>query len=141
MTSIEELLGNSAKTLRINPGAIFVGPMEGVDHSKYYIVAGISKDRVCLCSVAINSQINQFILKRPKLLALQIEITPEDYSFLRHKSYINCGTPYKEYTVSLESGDFTYKAQLDKKHLEQVVENVKRSQLLTEEDIELYFGE
>ena len=43
----------------------------------------------------INSQINQYIMKRPKLLACQVELKAEDYDFLSHDSYANCAQPIK----------------------------------------------
>lgn len=38
----------------------------------------------------VNSNIGQFIQKRPTLLASQVLIKAEDYSFLHHDSYIDC---------------------------------------------------
>ena len=38
----------------------------------------------------INSEIHPYILKRPLLLACQVEIKASDYSFLDHDSYIAC---------------------------------------------------
>ena len=34
-------------------------------------------------------------MKRPKLLACQVELKAEDYDFLSHDSYANCAQPIK----------------------------------------------
>ncbi len=44
-----------AKEAALCAGSVWLGPMPGVDHEKFYIVAGISGDKVCVCSVIINS--------------------------------------------------------------------------------------
>lgn len=65
--------------LLLFPNPSFMALWDGVDHGEFYIAAGVSGDKLCICSVVINSKINQFILKRPKLLALQVEILDDDY--------------------------------------------------------------
>lgn len=57
------------RNLSIAPGSVFLGPWAGVDHEKFLIVAGVAEDKILVCSVMINSQINQYIKKRPKMLA------------------------------------------------------------------------
>ena len=58
------------RDLSVAPDAVFLGPWADIDHEKFLIVAGVDKDRVLVCSVMINSRINQYIMKRPKLLAV-----------------------------------------------------------------------
>lgn len=140
MGSLGDILsGNSLKSLTIVPGSIFHGPMDGVDHGKFYIIAGVSGDKLCVCSVVINSKINQFILKRPKLLALQVEILEGDYSFLDHKSYINCANPFTGLSAKLNTDEFTFKDVLKPNHLEVVISNIKASGALTQDEIDLFF--
>ena len=43
------------KDLSIAPGAVFIGPWDGVDHEKYLIVAAVNPERILVCSVMINS--------------------------------------------------------------------------------------
>lgn len=136
MGTIAELL--ASPTALVRPGAIFLGPMAGVDHPKFYVVAGISGSRVLACSVLINSQINSFILRRPALLKLQVQITPSDYSFLDHVSYINCASPLKGQLVHFDNADFSYKDQLNDADLAVVQKNIRESGLLTEEEIKIY---
>lgn len=136
MSTIADML--SSPTALVRPGAIFLGPMEGVHHPKFYVVAGISGNRILACSVLINSQINPFVLRRPALLKLQVQINPSEYSFLDHVSYINCASPLKGNLVRFDDSDFSYKAQLNDEDLAVVRNNIKESGLLTEEEIIMY---
>jgi len=43
-----------------------------------------------ILSFVINSKIHPFIMARPELLNLQVEISTIDYPFLTHNSYIAC---------------------------------------------------
>ncbi len=100
MANIQDLLDTGAlQTLRMIPGMVLLGGMDGVDHLKFYVVAAVASDRVCICSVIINSRINPFVQKRPKLLARQVKISASDYGFLDHDSYINCAQPWKVESV------------------------------------------
>lgn len=121
-------------------GSVFLGPMPGVDHLKFYIIAGISGNRLCICSVVINSNINQFILKRPHLLKHQLEISPDKYSFLSHVSYINCATPFKLNSNIFANSDMKYVGILDKTDLQEVRRHIIDSGMLTAEEIEMFFS-
>ena len=85
----------SLRELSVVPGAVFLGPWADIDHEKFLIVAGVDNDKILVCSVMINSHINQYILKRPKMLACQLELKESDYDFLTHDSYVNCAQPIK----------------------------------------------
>jgi hypothetical protein len=87
MTSISNLLRN--RTQIAVPGAVYLGPFPDVDHDKFYVIAGISGNRILACSVLINSRINPFIQRRPRLLDLQVMIKASSYEFLSHDSFIN----------------------------------------------------
>ena len=48
------------RDLSIAPGAVFIGPWANIDHEKFLIVAGVAQDRILVCSVMINSEINPY---------------------------------------------------------------------------------
>ncbi len=125
----------------IEPGSIFIGPMEGVDHDKFYIIAGVSGDKYCICSVVINSRINQFIQKRPRLLARQVLILKENYTFLDHDSYINCANPLKGESEKFKENSFEFRDSLIPSDLKKVIDNIKASGALSQDEIELFFNE
>lgn len=75
MVSLSDILSRgSVEELNMTPGTVLLGEMEGVDHLKFFVIAGVSDDRVCVCSVIINSSINAFIMRRPHLLSRKVQI-------------------------------------------------------------------
>lgn len=145
MAKISEILAhgalNTIKSTTIQVGSIFLGPMPNVNHDKFYIIAGMSGDKLCVCSVVINSAINPFILKRPKLLERQVCIFKKDYSFLTHDSYINCASPLNGRKEVFDKEAFVFKEVLRPEHLKEVVSNIIASGTLTKEEVDLFFGD
>lgn len=121
-------------------GSVILAPKEGVDHPKMYVVCGISGNRICVCSVLINSKIHTFIQARPKLMALQIEIHKKDYPFLEHTSHINCANQEKCNIDHLTTDDCKYLGDLQAHHLAQVQQYVLASGQLTPDEVDLYFN-
>lgn len=136
---LDKAIQNRARALIIQPGAIVLGPMPEVEHLKFYIIAGISGDRICACSVVINSKINPFIQKRPKLMAGQVSIFKKDYTFLDHDSFINCAQPLKGRTEVFNGESFDVKDILREIDLQHVIQQIKDSGSLTPEEIEIFF--
>lgn len=143
MAALKDILSEESfkavKVSQIKPGSIFHGPMEGVDHGKFYIIAGISGDKYCVCTVVINSKINQFISNRPKLKERQIPILEKDYPFLDHDSFINCAQPLSTCSELLHEDLYEFKDVLKSDDLSLVVKHIKESGALSEEEIDLFF--
>lgn len=134
-SSFENLRG-----LSISPGAVFLGPWAAIDHEKFLIVAGVTESRFLICSVMINSEINQYIMKRPRLLACQVELKGEDYDFLSHDSYANCAQPIKAKHDRFMTDEMKYCGLLKDSDLLQVQQQIIASGSLTAEEISLFFG-
>lgn len=128
------------RSLSITPGAVFLGSWAGIDHEKFLIVAGVAESRFLICSVMINSQINQYIMKRPQLLACQVELKGEDYDFLSHDSYANCAQPIKAKRELFMVDELKYCGMLNDSDLLQVQQQIISSGSLTAEEISLFFG-
>lgn len=126
-------------TSAISPGTIFHGPMEGVNHDKFHVIAGVSENRILTCSVLINSRINPFIMRRQNLLNLQVIVRPSEYPFLSHDSFINCCSIFKTQMDVFSSPNYKYVGVLTDEHLKTVQSNIINSGLLTEEDINTFF--
>ena len=145
MVQLKDLLSNNsiqaATQMQLLPGAILLGPMSNVEHEKFYIIAGINQNKLCVCSVIINSEINQFIRKRPQLLARQLELAPQKYSFLSHTSYVNCAQPLKGDFQYFQNTSYKIVGTLDAKDLNLVQSEIIASGMLTEEEIEMYFSD
>jgi len=71
---IDGNLNKSAKDLLFNKslikGAVFINKFDNIDHPKFFIVVGLSYDKIFTCSVYINSNIPPAIMKRQALLDL-----------------------------------------------------------------------
>lgn len=137
MVSFSELL-NTASASRLNmvPGTVLLGEMEGVDHLKFFVVAGVSNNWICICSVVINSVINPFIMRRPHLLSRQVQLRNERYDFLSHDSYVNCAQPLKG-TAEFFSG-FKRVGQLTDEDLQLVRSEIVLSGTLTPNELRIY---
>lgn len=126
--------------MSIVPGAVFLGPWADIDHNKFLIVAGVSKDRILVCSVLINSVINPYIQRRPRMLSCQVVLKGEDYNFLTHDSYANCAQPIKAKAESFLVDDLKYCGLLKESDLNQVQQRIIASGNLTIEEIDIFFG-
>ena len=131
---------SSLRGLSVAPGSVFLGPWAGIDHEKFLIVAGVSNDKILVCSVMINSQINQYIMKSPKMLACQVELKGCDYEFLSHNSYANCAQPIKAKSDLFMIDDLKYCGILKDSDLSLVRQQIISSGSLTSDEIKDFFG-
>lgn len=145
--SLGDLLGSSDKSklfkMSLSAGDVFLKSFEGIDHPKFFIVAGISQDRIFLCSIYINSRIHPAIMQRQHLLELQIPLRKHDNPFLKYDSFANCSTPIPMESEPLSEwvSDESCKVigSIHKPDLTTIIDALKNSGLLSEEEIELYF--
>jgi hypothetical protein len=122
----------------LSKGDVFIKNFKGIDHPKYFVVAGISLDKVCVCAFFINSNIPDFMYTKPKLLNLQVNIKGSKYDFLTHDSFVSCSTPIKKTAAELVR-DCNYAGRMDDDDLENIVCTVIHSNMLTEYELDLYF--
>lgn len=127
------------RELSVSPGSIFLGPWADINHEKFLIVAGVDKDKILVCSVMINSHINQYIMKRPKMLACQLELKKADYNFLSHDSYVNCAQPIKANFKHFLTDELKYCGLLEESDLSLVQQQIIASGVLTADEIRQFF--
>lgn len=127
----------------IEKGDVYLSEFEGIDHEKFFIVAGLSKDKVFACSVFINSNIHPFIRNRQHLLDLQVYIKKSNYKFLHHDSYVDCSSPkpfdIERFKSMVQNQKCRHKGKVNTTDLQEITDTLINSDLLSEEDIELYF--
>lgn len=127
------------RDISIAPGAVFIGPWTGIDHEKFLIVAGVSQDRILVCSVMINSEINPYIQRRPRMLSCQVPLKSADYDFLSHDSFANCAQPLRaKFEVFMEP-ERKYCGILNDTDLRLVQQRIIASGNLTIEEINTFF--
>lgn len=127
------------RKISIAPGAIFLGPWADIDHEKFLIVAGVSEDRILVCTVMINSEINPYIQKRPRMLSCQVLLKSADYDFLSHDSFANCAQPIRAKFEVFTKDDFKYCGILNETDLGIVQQRIIASGTLTVDEIKTFF--
>ena len=127
------------RDISIAPGAVFLGPWADIDHEKFLIVAGVSEDRILICAVMINSEINPYIQKRPRMLSCQVLLKSADYDFLSHDSYANCAQPIRAKFEVFTKDDRKYCGILNGTDLKIVQQRIIASGNLTVEEINTFF--
>lgn len=128
------------RDLSIAPGAVYLGPWAEIDHEKFLIVAGVAEDRILVCSVLINSEINPYIRKRPRMLSCQVMLKGDDYDFLSHDSYANCAQPVRAKLEAFMSEEMKYCGLLNEGDLTQVQDRIIASGMLSVGEINKFFG-
>ena len=127
------------RDMAVSPGAVFIGPWPGIDHEKFLIVAGVADDRILVCSVMINSEINSYIQCRPRLLSCQVPLKAADYDFLSHDSYANCAQPIRAKFNVFMSEERRYCGILNEEDLTQVQQRIIASGALTLDEMNTFF--
>lgn len=127
------------RDLSIAPGAVFIGPWADIDHEKFLIIAGVADDRILVCSVMFNSEINQYIQRRPRMLSCQVPLKSADYEFLSHDSFANCAQPIKAKLESFIVDDMKYCGLLNETDLTQVQQRIIASGTLTVDEMNTFF--
>lgn len=127
------------RDLSIVPGAVFLGPWSGIEHEKFIVITGVADDRILVCSVMINSAVNPYIQRRPRMLSCQVPLRGDDYEFLSHDSFANCAQPIKAKLESFMVDDMKYCGLLNEYDLAQVQQHIIASGTLTVEEINTFF--
>ena len=127
----------------LSKGNVFLGEFSGIEHKKFFIVVGLSHNKLCLCSVYLNSSIPDFIFRKQELLNLQVPIKGAKYDFMKYDSFVSCNTQLK-YEVTdiknwIDSGKCQYIGDIDNEDLDNITSTLIESGLLTQKEIELYF--
>jgi hypothetical protein len=122
----------------VSIGDVFIKKFDHIDHPKYFVVAGISDDRINVCAVYINSNIPGFMYSKQKLLNLQVNIKGDKYSFLRHDSFVSCNTPIIT-TADKLIDRCNCAGRIDEEDMTNIRQTIFRSGLLTKNELKLYF--
>lgn len=142
---ISNKASNNLLKSTLSKGTVLLGEFTGIEHKKFFIVIGLSKDKLYLCSVYINSSIPDFIYKKQELLNLQVPIKRSKYDFLKYDSFVSCNTQLKYEFADLknwiDNGKCRYIGDIDNEDLNNITSTLIESGLLTQKEIILYFSE
>jgi len=137
MASLQNQISNKKDIAKLSliSGSVFSGSVQGIDHKKYHIIAGVNEGTCIVCTVLINSEICRFIKSRPNALDCQVKITQEKNDFLKHDSFVNCYNPeiakYDVILEKIESSEFSFLGTIHEDDIDNVIETIKLSGALT----------
>lgn len=127
----------------IRRGQIFLSSMfNDIDHNKFFVVIGVTATEI-VGFFYVNSKINTYCVNKPEQIFLQYHISPDDYGFLHHDSYI-CATSLivrskADIMDSINRGKTKLIDCLKSEHLDEILDMVRASKLYSKRDKEMYF--
>ena len=129
----------------LSVGDVYLSKFEEIDHPKFFIIAGLSQDKVFICSVYINSNIPKsfFTERKQSLLNLQVPIKGNKYKFLDYDSFVSCDSQLKlnfsDIYKRIKDKNCKYVGSLDAEDLSNVRNTLISSGLLSNKELKLYF--
>jgi hypothetical protein len=140
---LDEQIAGHLYQVSLSKGDVFLGKFDGIDHEKFFVIAGLSQNKIFICSVFINSNIPNFIFKKQELLNLQVPIKGNKYDFLQHDSFVSCNTQLKfkfsDIHHWIDDKRCRYIGKLDTEDQNRIKTTLIDSGLLSQKEIELYF--
>jgi hypothetical protein len=107
---------------------------DDIDHGKFFVVVGVTDEEVA-GFFYINSNINSNVITKQEQYAMQYPILAQDYNFLKYDSYINATNiitrSKKELSESISAGRTSLVDSLKSKHLNDLLEKVRKSKLFS----------
>ena len=123
-------------------GAILLSDFEGIDHRKFFVVMGVSKDKVC-GFFFINSNIHPLIFNKQELLDLQYPLKHLDYTFLKYDSFLCASTVIErnldEIAQDISRSGTSIIGRLKEEHIVDVLQMVNNSVAISNRHKKLYF--
>lgn len=132
----------TAITSSIGRGDVLLSEFDGIDHQKFFVVMGVSENRIC-GFFFINSNIHRAIFNKQEQLNLQYPLRHVDYPFLKYDSFL-CASSVIERSVDsisegIRNGTTIVIGRLKDEHILDVVGMVMKSDVISERHKKLYF--
>jgi len=87
----------------VGRGDILLSEFDGIDHRKFFVVMGVSEDKVC-GFFFINSNIHPAIFNKQEQLNLQYPMMHRDYEFLKYDSFLNASSVIERKLSEISEG-------------------------------------
>lgn len=114
-----------------------------IGHGKFFVVVGVYEDKVA-GYFFVNSDVNRNVIKKKCQEELQFEISPKDYPFLKHMSFINATTSNcidkRSLVEDLNNGYASFEGNIAEDLMDRIIEKCKVSDLFTDVWKERFFG-
>lgn len=126
----------------IGRGDILLSEFDGIDHRKFFVVMGVSEDKVC-GFFFINSNIHPAIFNKQEQLDLQYPLLHRDYEFLKYDTFL-CASAVIERKLSdiaegIKNGTTSIIGRLKEEHIVEVLEMVRASRVINDRHKKLFF--
>lgn len=126
----------------IGRGDILLSEFDGIDHRKFFVVMGVSEDKVC-GFFFINSNIHPAIFNKQEQLELQYPLLHRDYDFLKYDSFLCASSVIErklsDITEGIKNGTTSIIGRLKEEHIVEVVEMVRASRVINDRHKKLFF--
>ena len=126
----------------ISRGDILLSEFDGIDHRKFFVVMGVSEEKVC-GFFFINPNIHPAIFNKQEQLNLQYPLLHRDYEFLKYDSFLCASSVIErrlqDITDGLRNRTTQILGRMKEEHIQDVVEMVKASKVISERHKQLYF--
>lgn len=126
----------------IQRGDILLSDFAGIDHRKFFVVMGVSEDKVC-GFFFINSNIHPAIFNKQEQLNLQYPLRHQDYPFLKYDSFL-CASSVIERKLSdisdgIKEGTTEIIGKMKDEHITDVLDMVRSSIVISERHKKMFF--
>lgn len=123
-------------------GAIFHSTIfPDIDHGKFFVVLKLEDDKIAY--FYINSEVPDFLIKRPDQRELQLRLSQKDYPFLKYDSYLDAKEikyfPKDEILGSVSSKITKYLDDLKQADLDLLLSKCRNSRLYSQRQKDKYF--
>lgn len=126
----------------IGRGDILLSEFAGIDHQKFFVVMGVSEDKVC-GFFFINSNIHPAIFNKKEQLNLQYPLLHRDYDFLKYDSFLCASSVIErklsDITEGIKSHTTTVIGRMKEEHLSDVLEMVRLSNVISDRHKQMFF--
>lgn len=115
---------------------------DGIDHGKFFVVIG-ENDNGYIGFFFVNSNINDFLKTKPRFAELQYPISPKNYDFMTHDSFVDCHeirTIQKtKLSAHISNNRASFKGVLKKEDLAGILIKVSNSKVFSRMEKDTYF--
>lgn len=126
----------------ISRGDILLSEFDGIDHRKFFVVMGVSKDKVC-GFFFINSNVHPAIFNKQEQLNLQYPMLHRDYEFLKYDSFLCASSVIERKLIDIaegiKEGTTSIIGRMKDEHVSDVLEMVRTSKVISERHKKIYF--
>lgn len=126
----------------IGRGDILLSEFDGIEHRNFFVVMGVSEDKVC-GFFFINSNIHPAIFNKQEQLNLQYPLLHRDYEFLKYDSFLCASNVIErrlgDITDGIRNRTTQIVGRMKEEHIQDVVEMVKASKVISERHKKQYF--